>query len=161
LPGLDSSPEIQQIGHFGWWFCLAFVVSCAWRLARFNVQGMAPGSPKYFVGMPTPAAAGMLASTVHAFKTPIQDPRWAIAWIFLALGLAALMTSTIRFYGFKDLPWKRKQPSLSVVLIALLAAAIWRWSEEVLFLIASIYTLAGITFHLVRFLRHRLVSRTA
>jgi CDP-diacylglycerol---serine O-phosphatidyltransferase len=159
LPGLDSTQGIQQIAHFGWWFCLAFVVCCAWRLARFNVQGMAPGGSKYFVGMPTPAAAGMIAATVHAFKEPIQDWRWSIAWIFLVLALAALMTSTIRFYSFKDLPWTRKQPSLAIVMIALLGAAVWRWSEEVLLLVAATYTAAGVTLHIVRLLRHRLVSR--
>jgi CDP-diacylglycerol--serine O-phosphatidyltransferase len=161
LPGLESSEPLQQIMHFGWWFCLAFVVCCAWRLARFNIQGMAPGGSKYFVGMPTPAAAGMIASTVHMFKAPIQDPRWAIAWIVLTLALAGLMTSTIRYSSFKDIPWTRKQPSLAIVVLALLGAAIWRWSEEVLFLLASAYTVTGLTLHLVRFLRHRLVSRTA
>jgi CDP-diacylglycerol--serine O-phosphatidyltransferase len=161
LPGLDVAQGIQQIAHFGWWFCLAFVVCCAWRLARFNVQGMAPGGSKYFVGMPTPAAAGMIAATVHAFKYPITDWRWSIAWIFLVLGLASLMTSTIRFYSFKDLPWTRKQPSLAIVMIALLGAAVWRWSEEVLLLIAATYTATGVTLHIVRLLRHRLVSRTA
>jgi CDP-diacylglycerol--serine O-phosphatidyltransferase len=161
LPGMDTSPDVQQIAHFGWWFCLAFVVCCAWRLARFNVQGMAPGGSKYFVGLPTPAAAGMIAATVHAFKSPIQDWRWSVAWILLTLALAALMTSTIRFYSFKDLPWTRKQPSLGIVLLALLGAAIWRWSEQVLLLIAGIYCAAGVTLHVVRFFRHRLVSRTA
>jgi CDP-diacylglycerol---serine O-phosphatidyltransferase len=161
LPGLEFTQGVQQIAQFGWWFCLAFVVCCAWRLARFNVQGMAPGGSKYFVGMPTPAAAGMIAATVHAFKSPIQDWRWSIAWIFLTLGLAALMTSTIRFYSFKDLPWTRKQPSLAIVFIALLCAAIWRWSEEVLLLIAGSYTAIGVTLHVIRLLRHRLVSRTA
>jgi CDP-diacylglycerol---serine O-phosphatidyltransferase len=161
LPGFDFSPEIQQIGHFGWWFCLAFVVCCAWRLARFNVQGMAPGGSKYFVGMPTPAAAGMIAATVHMFKNPIQDPRWAVAWIFMALALAGLMTSTIRYTSFKEIPWTKKQPSLSIVLLALLGAAIWRWSEYVLFGMASVYTVVGVTLHLVRFVRHRMVSRTA
>jgi CDP-diacylglycerol--serine O-phosphatidyltransferase len=162
LPGLDATQGVQQIAGFGWWFCLAFVVCCAWRLARFNVQGMAPGGSKYFVGMPTPAAAGMIAATIHAFKNPVQDWRWSIAWIFLVLSLAALMTSTIRFYSFKDLPWTRKQPSLAIVFIALMGAAIWRWSEEVLLLVAATYTAAGVTLHVVRLLRHRLVShRTA
>jgi phosphatidylserine synthase len=74
--------------------------------------------------------------------------------------LAALMTSTIRFYSFKDIPWTRKQPSLAVVLLALLCAAIWRWSESVLFLIASSYAIVGVTLHVIRFVRHRLASRT-
>src|SRR6266550_3125874 len=63
LPG-DGSVAFQQIGEFGWVCCLAFLICCAWRLARFNVQGMAPGSSKYFVGMPTPAAAGVIAALV-------------------------------------------------------------------------------------------------
>jgi CDP-diacylglycerol--serine O-phosphatidyltransferase len=172
LPGLESTQGAQEFMHtgahwaisaanFGWWFCLAFVVCCAWRLARFNVQGMAPGGSKYFVGMPTPAAAGMIAATVHAFKDPIQDWRWSVAWILLVLALAYLMTSTIRFYSFKDLPWTRKQPSLAIVMIALFGAAIWRWSEEVLLLLAATYTAVGVTLHVVRFVRHRFVTRTA
>jgi CDP-diacylglycerol--serine O-phosphatidyltransferase len=161
LPGSGYSAFIQQIGHFGWWFCFAFVVCCAWRLARFNVQGMAPGGSKYFIGMPTPAAAGVIAATVHAFPAPLQDERWSIAWICITLALAALMTSTIRFYSFKDIPWTRKQPSLAVVLLALLCAAIWRWSESVLFLIASSYAIVGVTLHVIRFVRHRVASRAA
>src|SRR4030095_2731968 len=112
--------------------------------------------------MPPPAAAGMLAATVPSVRGfPIQDWRWSVAWILLALCLAALMTSTIRFYSFKDLPWTRKQPSLNVVLLALLAPAIGRWSEFVLLLIAGSYAATGVALHLVRFLRHRAVSRTA
>jgi CDP-diacylglycerol---serine O-phosphatidyltransferase len=161
LPGSDFA-GVQQIAQFGWWFCLAFVVCCAWRLARFNVQGMAPGGSKHFVGMPTPAAAGVIAATVHSMRGyPIQDWHWSVVWIVLALALAALMTSTIRFYSFKDLPWSRKQPSLTIVVLALLGAAIWRWSEFVLLLIASSYAVTGVVLHLIRFLRHRLVSRTA
>jgi len=171
LPGVDATQETHfahtaahwafSAANFGWWFCLAFVVCCAWRLARFNVQGMAPGGSKYFVGMPTPAAAGMIAATVHAFKDPIQDWRWSVAWILLVLALAYLMTSTIRFYSFKDLPWTRKQPSLAIVMIALFGAAIWRWSEEVLLLLAATYTATGVTLHVVRFVRHRFTSRPA
>src|SRR5271169_5017615 len=132
-----AAPESWHLTQLGWLFGFVYLGCCAWRLARFNIQGMAPGGNRYFVGMPTPAAAGMIAATVHAFKAPIENWRWSIGWIFLALALAALMTSTIRFYSFKDLPWSRKQPSLAIVFIALLAAAIWRWSEIVLLLIAA------------------------
>jgi CDP-diacylglycerol---serine O-phosphatidyltransferase len=154
---------LHQLGEFGWLCCLAFLICCAWRLARFNVQGMAPGGSKYFVGMPTPAAAGVIASIVHGLRAdgPLQDWRWAVAWLLLAAGLGALMTSTIRYYSFKDLPWTRKQPSLAIVLLGLLVAAIWRYSEVVLMAGACAYAAAGVTLHVVRALRHRLVSRTA
>src|ERR1700681_3270487 len=59
LPDL-SSTSLRQLSEFGWVCCLAFLICCAWRLARFNVQGMSPGRSKYFVGMPTPAAAAVI-----------------------------------------------------------------------------------------------------
>src|SRR5689334_18435911 len=121
-----SGEPLHELGKFAWVCCLAFLICCAWRLARFNVQGMAPGSSKYFVGMPTPAAAGVIASIVHAFRIggpmpigPIQNGWWAISWFILAAALGGLMTSTIRYYSFKDIPWARKQTSLAIVLVCL------------------------------------------
>jgi CDP-diacylglycerol--serine O-phosphatidyltransferase len=159
---------LHQLGQFAWVCCLAFLICCAWRLARFNVQGMAPGSSKYFVGMPTPAAAGVIASIVHAFRIggpmpigPLQNGWWAISWFVLAAALGGLMTSTIRYYSFKDIPWARKQTSLAIVLVCLLVGVIWRYSEYALMIFACTYTLVGVILHLIRFFRHRLVSRTA
>jgi CDP-diacylglycerol--serine O-phosphatidyltransferase len=122
---------------------------------------MAPGSSKFFVGMPTPAAAAVVASLVHGFKEPLHDWRWAVAWFLMAAGLGGLMTSTIRYYSFKDIPWKRKQPSLAIVLLCMVVALAWLYSEYVLILLACTYAAAGVVLHVVRLLRHRLVSRTA
>ena len=52
-----ASPA-RHVVQLGWLVSLAFVICCAWRLARFNVHGMAPGGSRYFVGMPTPAEIG-------------------------------------------------------------------------------------------------------
>jgi CDP-diacylglycerol---serine O-phosphatidyltransferase len=152
---------IEQIGHLGWIFCLVFLICCAWRLARFNIQGMAPGSSKNFIGLPTPAAAGVLASIVHGFKVPLHEWGWSVAWFVLACALGLLMISPIRYYSFKDIPWTRKQPSLAIILVLLLIAVSWMYSEIVLILLACTYVTTGVALHLVRVLRHRLVSRTA
>lgn len=160
LPG-DGSVVFQQMHEFGWVWCSVFLICCAWRLARFNVQGMAPGGSKYFIGMPTPAAAGMIAAIVHGFKQPLHDWRWSVAWFVLVAGLGALMISRVRYYSFKDIPLTRKQPSVAVVLVFLLVVVIWRYSEYALVVMASAYAVVGLTLHLVRFFRHRLVSRTA
>jgi len=163
-----AGQALHFLGEMGWVCCLAFVICCAWRLARFNVQGMAPGNSKYFVGMPTPAAAGVIASFVHAFHLggpiplgPITNGWWAAAWFVLAFALGGLMTSTVRYYSFKDIPWTRKQPSLSIVMLCLLAAVILRYSEYALLALSTTYMVVGLTLHVVRFFRHRLVSRTA
>jgi CDP-diacylglycerol--serine O-phosphatidyltransferase len=162
-----SGEALHQLGEFGWVCCLAFLICCAWRLARFNVQGMAPGSSKYFVGMPTPAAAGVIAAVVHGLRVggpisegPLQNGWWSVAWFLLAAGLGALMTSTIRYYSFKDIPWTRKQPSLAIVLLCLLVGVIWLYSEYALLILAGTYATVGLVLHVVRFFRHRMVSRT-
>ena len=71
------------------------------------------------------------------------------------------MTSTIRYSSFKEIPWTRKQPSLAIVLLCLIVAVIWRYSEYALVVLAGAYAAIGGALHLVRFVRHRLVSRTA
>jgi phosphatidylserine synthase len=92
---------------------------------------------------------------------PLQNGWWAISWFVLAAALGGLMTSTIRYYSFKDIPWARKQTSLAIVLVCLLVGVIWRYSEYALMIFACTYTLVGVILHLIRFFRHRLVSRTA
>jgi CDP-diacylglycerol---serine O-phosphatidyltransferase len=155
-------PEARHIYDLAWVVSLAFALCCAWRLARFNVHGMAPASGlRYFVGMPCPAAAGMIAAVVHAWKVPIDDWRWSAVWLIVVLLLAALMVSTIRYASFKGIPWGRRQHSLIIVAVGLLVWSIVVYSEIVLILIAASYTLAGLTVHVVRLVRHRLVPRTS
>jgi CDP-diacylglycerol--serine O-phosphatidyltransferase len=155
-------PEARHIYDLAWVVSLAFALCCGWRLARFNVHGMAPaGGLRYFVGMPCPAAAGMIAATVHAWKVPIEDWRWSAAWLMLVLLLAGLMASSIRYASFKGVPWGRRQHSLIIVAVGLLVWSIVVYSEIALLLIAAGYTVSGLTIHVVRLVRHRLVSRTA
>jgi CDP-diacylglycerol---serine O-phosphatidyltransferase len=155
-----GAPQAVQVYRLGWLVTFAYVICCAWRLARFNIQGMAPGvHSRYFVGMPTPAAAGMIAAMVHAVKYPIGDWRVSLAWLGLVLVLAVLMASTVRYYGFKDIQWHRRHSSLAIVLIGLLIAAILVYSEEVLLAMASVYVLSGVAGRLARMVRHRLASR--
>lgn len=154
--------EAHHVYQLGWLVSMAFVICGAWRLARFNVQGMAQGGGlRYFIGMPIPAAAGMIAATVHAVKLPLDDWRWSLAWLCLVFTLAALMASSIRYPSFKGLPWGKRQPSVTIVLLALLIWLTVVYSEPVLILMASTYMASGLTLHVVRLLRHRLVSRPA
>lgn len=154
--------DIRRIHEIGWWIALSFVICCAWRLARFNIQGMAPGGgSRYFVGLPCPAAAGLIAATVHAIKSPIEDWRWSVVWLLVVASVAALMSSTVKYRSFKDLPMARRQPSLMIILIALLVWLIVFYSEIVLMVIATTYVAAGVALHVVRVLRHRQVSQPA
>jgi hypothetical protein len=121
------------------------------RLARFNTshdpQPRNPGrmDRKYFVGMPIPAAAGMIAATVHfCYGFPI--PYWwlAVLWIGLVGLLGFLMVSTWRFWSGKEINFGRRQPfQLLMVLAIVLFVLIW-YSSGALFFVALVYMFSGI-----------------
>lgn len=154
--GVAAGPDILR--SLGLLACFAFVACCAWRLARFNIQGMAPDS-RYFLGMPAPGAAGMVAAAVHGLKFPLERSLDSFLWLAMMAALAALMVSTIRYFSGKDLGWTRRQPSVVVIALALLGWSVVEYSEQVLLLIASSYTISGLTLALVRALRHRLAAQ--
>ena len=158
---IANAPEGLHLTQLGWLIGFFYLGCCAWRLARFNIQGMAPGSNRYFVGMPTPAAAGLVAATVHFFQAPIADPRLSVLWLLLLLVLGVLMSSTLRYYSFKDIQWTRRRPSLFVVLFALLIGAILKFSGPTLLVIASAYAVHGVVLQAVRLARRRVASRHA
>jgi CDP-diacylglycerol--serine O-phosphatidyltransferase len=151
-----SAPEWLHLKELGWLIGFTFLACCAWRLARFNIQGMAPGGNRYFVGMPTPAAAGMIAAIVHFFRgATVQSVSFSVFLLVLIVCLGVLMSSTIRFFSFKDIPLTRRQPSLSVILLALLVGAIVYFSGPTLLLLTGAYTLHGPIMQIFRSVRVR------
>jgi CDP-diacylglycerol--serine O-phosphatidyltransferase len=156
-----AAPESLHLVELGWLIGFFYLGCCAWRLARFNIQGMAPGGNRYFVGMPTPAAAGMIAAVVHAFNNPIQDVRVSLLWLLLIIALGVLMSSSLRHYSFKDIRWTRRRPSLAIVVMFLLVGAIVLFSRPTLLLFMSVYMIHGVILQVVRYVRHRLASRPA
>ena len=109
----------------------------------------------------TLAAAGLIVATIHAIKNPIEDWRWSIVWMMVVAAAAALMSSTVRYRSFKEIPMARRQPSLIVILIALLVWLIVFYSETVLMLIATVYVASGVVLHLLRVLRRRVATHPA
>src|SRR3989442_5037479 len=132
-----------------------FLMAGASRLARFNIttnpQPSNPGRPgkKYFVGMPIPAGAGVIAAVVHfAAGEPIASRWTAISWLLMIVAVAYLMVSTWRFYSFKDIDLRSRQPFRLIILFGLLFAAIRFYSQWVLFLIALLYVFSGVFWRL-------------
>ena len=131
--------------------CFLFLICGACRLARFNIsinpQPKNPGRPgrKYFVGMPIPAGAGVIAAVVHYFDgSPIYDWRMSILWLLLILGTGFLMVSSWRFWSGKEIDGGGKHPFQLIVLVALVVAVIWIFSEVSLMCIALGYLVSGV-----------------
>jgi len=133
---------LQPLGRLGWTAGFLFVAAAAVRLARFNIQAGSQDK-RYFAGMPSPAAAGILASTVFAYPWGMQTYPEALPVLAMVIVPAVLMVSTVRFRSFKniDLATRRKYPVL--LLVALGLAAIASHPELMLVLIAYTYLVSA------------------
>lgn len=142
----DGPHTIQRAG---WIVCFIFLICAASRLARFNVQSAAPHDKRYFVGMPTPAAAGVVASTVYCFPERLSGNPAAVGTLCVMALLAFLMISQIRYRAFKDLNLRQPRSFRLTVLIAFLIGAI-AWNPKItLISMATVYALSGMAGHLV------------
>ena len=146
------NPQLRQhLVQAGVFICFLFLLSGASRLARFNIshdaQPRNPGRPdrKYFVGMPIPAAAGLLAATVHVCYG-IPNPYWwiAISWLILVGLCGFLMVSTWRFWSAKEISFSRRHPFQLLVPLAIVVYVMVRYSNTALFLAALAYMFSGI-----------------
>ncbi|HKH99962.1 MAG TPA: phosphatidylcholine/phosphatidylserine synthase [Candidatus Sulfotelmatobacter sp.] len=139
-----------------------FLMAGASRLARFNItsnpQPSNPGRPgkKYFVGMPIPAGAGVIAAVVH-FEAGVPLESWytALTWIAMVTTVAYLMVSTWRFYSFKDIDFRSRHPFRLIMLLGALFYGIWSFSGPVLFGVALLYMVSGVFWRLQWIFRRR------
>jgi CDP-diacylglycerol--serine O-phosphatidyltransferase len=151
LPVTENPTLLDHLHQAGSFICFLFLIGGVSRLARFNIshdaQPRNPGRPdrKYFVGMPLPAAAGLVASTVH-FVGGIPVPNWWVALLWLAMvGLCGfLMVSTWRFWSAKEINFSRAHPFQLLFVLAIVVYVMVRYSNVVFFGIGVTYMFSGI-----------------
>jgi CDP-diacylglycerol---serine O-phosphatidyltransferase len=155
----DWNIKLTQLGAIA---SFLFLMAGASRLARFNItanpQPSNPGRPgkKYFVGMPIPAGAGVIAAVVHFVSgVPLQSWYTAVTWLAMVAAVGYLMVSTWRFYSFKDIDFGSRRPFRLIILFGALIAAIWFFSKPVLFAVALLYTFSGVFWRLQWIFRRR------
>jgi CDP-diacylglycerol---serine O-phosphatidyltransferase len=151
--------KVIQVGTIA---CFAFLVAGASRLARFNIavnpQPSNPGRPgkKYFVGMPIPAGAGVLAAVVHFLSgEPLVSWQTSVSWLLMVIVVGYLMVSTWRFYSFKDIDFRSRRPFRLIVILAIVGSSIWFFSGPALFVIAIFYMASGILWRLLWIFRRK------
>jgi len=151
LPPIGDADLRARVIQLGAIATFIFLLTGAARLARFNIQTNPqpsnPGRPgkKYFVGLPIPAGAGVVAAVVHLNRgEPLQYWYFSIGWGVFVFAIAFLMVSTWRFYSFKDLNLGRPQNFRWVIAMGLVIGLVWFSSQYVLFAIAMLYILSGV-----------------
>jgi len=152
---LSFSWGLQPLGRLGWAAGFMFVTAAAMRLARFNIQSGGDGDKRYFVGMPSPAAAAILASTVFVYPEPLVDYRAALPVLAMVLVPAILMVSTIRFRSFKTLDLQKPRPYTVLIFIAAGIMAVTTHPRFVLVLAAYAYLLSAFVGMAVTRFKHR------
>jgi CDP-diacylglycerol--serine O-phosphatidyltransferase len=141
----------HRLLHAGLFGCFLFLICGACRLARFNIsvnpQPRNPGRPgkKYFVGMPIPAGAGVIAAVIHFFNGhAIYNPYKSLLWLGLILGTGFLMVSNWRFWSGKEISAGGRHPFQLVVVLAMVVGLLLLYSEWMLILLALGYLVSGV-----------------
>lgn len=152
--------HLQRAGTF-----LAFLfLGCgAARLARFNITANpVPSNPgrlhrKYFVGLPIPAAAGLVAAVILFLDSyPLTEFTWSAVWLALLSLLSFLMVSAWRYWSFKELNLLRPRSTLTLAAMCAVIAGIWFWPKPVILLLAATYCTSGIFIRVGGILRRLL-----
>jgi len=132
---------LSSLGRLGWAAGFIFVTAAAMRLARFNVQAVT--DKRYFVGMPSPAAAAVLASTVFAYPYPLVRYPEAILALAVVIVPALLMVSTFRFRSFKTIDLQARRSYRVLLPFALVLVAIATHAKITLVVLAYAYLLSA------------------
>ncbi len=149
-----SASLAMHLQQAGWIITFTFVICGAARLARFNIESVRSSSDRrFFVGMPIPGAAGVIAAIVHWEKKPLQSWPAAVVWMALSLLLAFLMVSRVRYYSFKAIDLQRRRPYVTIIFIGVLTWAIVMYSETVLLTLALTYLVSGLALRVISKLR--------
>ncbi len=158
---------ISQLQRAGYLVAFFYLLCGAVRLARFNIQkNPLPKNPgradrKYFVGMPIPAAAGLIAAVVLTEDAPIRSFIVSILWLLLVAVAGLLMVSTWRYPSFKQISVSKPHTPLIVLVVGGAAFLIWEWPQPVLLATASAYAFSGIFIRVGGIIRRRRRSRPA
>lgn len=135
--------SLEGLGKLGWLASFIFAAAGALRLARFNTQVLI-ADKRYFQGLPIPAAAGVLASMVWlCVDSEILGDVVSMITAVLAIVIAILMVSNVRYYSFKEIDLKGKVPFVAILLVVLAFVGISLDPPKILFLIFFCYALSG------------------
>lgn len=143
---------LTPYGRYGWLAAFLYVATTALRLARFNTLS---ASGPNFVGLPCPAAAMMIATTVMFSRfLGATDTVKHVSILLLVYVLSYLMVSNHRYLSFKQLDIKKGRTFQIVVFMLLFLILLATEPPVTLFVVALVYVLSGPTLAL-----HSIINR--
>ena len=151
---LMFSWALSGLERIGWMVSFFFLACSAARLARFMVH-TGNHDRRYFVGLPAPSAAAMLAAMAFYSPTRVTAPALSYGVVVMVVMLAILMISKVRYRSFKNIDLRARHPYPRVAVLAIGFALVANAPQTVLLLMAAIYLASGPTEKLWQQLRRR------
>lgn len=147
-------------GNWGWLAACTYVVCGALRLSRFNVQArnLAKG---HFVGLPIPAAAEMITSTLFLYYYLGGEgaPNRRVTLLLIIYGLAILMVSGFQYFSLKNTDLRKRFPIWTLVFCIVLIKVIVAEPQVMFFTSFLLYTLSGPLLWCLTTYKHRREKR--
>ncbi|MCZ6666785.1 MAG: CDP-diacylglycerol--serine O-phosphatidyltransferase [Gammaproteobacteria bacterium] len=136
--------SLFELGKLGWLAAFLYTSATALRLARFNTQ-VGNADKRFFKGLPSPAAAALLASIIwFGSSIHVRESSAALAvTLLVTVGAALLMVSNVRYYSFKDLDLRGRVPFVSVLAVVMVFVLISLDPATVLLAMFTGYTISG------------------
>jgi CDP-diacylglycerol--serine O-phosphatidyltransferase len=131
------------MGKLGWIAAFVYVAGAALRLARFNVM-LDVADKRWFTGIPSPAAAALVAGLVWIVDDSNIDPAGLKWWVWAVTVFAGLtMVSNVKYYSFKTINLKKSVPFLAIFVFVLVIVLVTYQPAIVLFAGFVGYALSG------------------
>ncbi|PLW81606.1 CDP-diacylglycerol--serine O-phosphatidyltransferase [Kineobactrum sediminis] len=145
---------LGELGKFGWSAAFVYVACAALRLARFNTQ-IDTADKNYFTGLPSPAAAAVIASTMWVC--------WDIGWVgeqlpteiaylvaVMTAVLGLLMMANFPYYSFKGVDFRSRVPFVVIILVVLIISLVILNPPTILLMAFLAYAVSGPIMQLQR-----------
>jgi CDP-diacylglycerol--serine O-phosphatidyltransferase len=144
------------MGKLGWLAAFVYTASAALRLSRFNTQA-ASQDKRYFQGLPSPAAAAVLAGMIWCgtVYNLIDETTSLVFCLPVTVILGILMVGNVRYHSFKEFDLKGRVPFMAILVIVPIFVLIAMEPPLVLFLLAASYAISGPILTLLTLRKHR------
>lgn len=146
---------LKDMGKLGWIAAFIYCAGAALRLARFNTN-IEVVDKRYFQGLPSPAAAALVAGLVWVMidnEWTGFEARWFACVLTIFAGVT--MVTNLRFWSGKDINLRKSVPFMMVVAFALGFALVSSYPPGVLFAMFLVYALSGYVIGLLHWLERR------